>query len=116
MRSPPRIDGRNHPCGNWDCPRGYGTSLCKQTLKSLRATKKSKSLALRLALRHSRAVTGRPCKPDDDMKRIWKLLLPDTPFPACGVSEGSEADAVDKKEPARDSDTASPVKRATPRR
>jgi len=64
----------------------------------------------------ARAVTGRPCKPDDDMKRIWKLLLPDTPFPACGVSEGSEADAVDKKEPARDSDTASPVKRATPRR
>jgi len=27
----------------------------------------------------------RPCRADADVKRIWQLLLPDTPFPACGA-------------------------------
>ena len=29
----------------------------------------------------------RPCRADADVKRIWQLLLPDTPFPACGAPE-----------------------------
>ena len=30
----------------------------------------------------------RPCRADADVNRIWQLLLPGTPFPACGVQEG----------------------------
>jgi hypothetical protein len=37
-------------------------------------------------------MTGRPCKPDDDLKGLWRTLL-GTPFPACGIAE--EADAAD---------------------
>jgi hypothetical protein len=33
----------------------------------------------------------RPCKPGADVKRIWQLLLPDTPFPACGTQQNTEA-------------------------
>jgi hypothetical protein len=29
----------------------------------------------------------RPCRADADVKRIWQLLLPDTPFPECGAQE-----------------------------
>ena len=29
----------------------------------------------------------RPCRADADVKRIWQLLLPDTPFPACGAQK-----------------------------
>jgi len=29
---------------------------------------------------------GRPCKPDADLKRLWRTLL-GTPFPACGVAD-----------------------------
>jgi hypothetical protein len=38
-------------------------------------------------------MAGRPCKPDADFKRLWRLLLPSTRFPACGVSESADADA-----------------------
>ena len=37
-------------------------------------------------------MTGRPCRPDSDLKRLWRALL-GTPFPACGIAE--DADAVD---------------------
>jgi hypothetical protein len=30
-------------------------------------------------------MTNRPCKPDSDLRGIWQMLLPDVPFPACGV-------------------------------
>jgi hypothetical protein len=30
-------------------------------------------------------MADRPCKPDADLKRLWRMLLPGTPFPACGV-------------------------------
>jgi hypothetical protein len=33
----------------------------------------------------------RPCKPGTDVKGIWQLLLPDTPFPACGTQEQANA-------------------------
>ena len=34
-------------------------------------------------------MTGRPCKPDSDLKGLWRALL-GTPFPACGIAEDSE--------------------------
>ncbi len=36
-------------------------------------------------------MTGRPCKPGEDVKGLWRLLLPGTPFPACGVAEEDDA-------------------------
>ncbi|MGE5166915.1 MAG: hypothetical protein ACM3IH_23205 [Sphingobacteriales bacterium] len=41
----------------------------------------------------------RPCRTDTDLKRIWRLLLPDTPLPACGVEENADADAGEKAPP-----------------
>lgn len=34
---------------------------------------------------------NRPCRADADVKRIWQLLLPDAPFPACGTQEDNTA-------------------------
>jgi hypothetical protein len=45
-------------------------------------------------LRHIRVMTGRPCRPDADLKRMWRLLLPGTAFPACGVPD--EADTSER--------------------
>jgi len=36
-------------------------------------------------------VAERPCKPGADVKRIWHLLLPDMPFPACGTQDKADA-------------------------
>jgi hypothetical protein len=36
------------------------------------------------------AMASRPCKPDADLKRLWQVLLPSTPFPACGAPEKPE--------------------------
>ena len=38
-------------------------------------------------------MTGRPCNPGSDLHGLWRLLLPGTAFPACGVADNSEADA-----------------------
>jgi hypothetical protein len=35
-------------------------------------------------------MTGRPCKPDADLKGLWRMLL-GTPFPACGIAEDDDA-------------------------
>jgi hypothetical protein len=35
-------------------------------------------------------MSGRPCKPGSDLHGLWRLLLPGTAFPACGLAE--EAD------------------------
>jgi hypothetical protein len=35
----------------------------------------------------------RPCQPSADTKGLWQLLLPQTPFPACGAGEDAAADA-----------------------
>ena len=32
---------------------------------------------------------GRPCKPDNDLKGLWRTMF-GTPFPACGMPERSE--------------------------
>lgn len=37
-------------------------------------------------------MTGRPCKPDADLKGLWRTLL-GTPFPACGIAEDADARA-----------------------
>ncbi len=36
-------------------------------------------------------MASRPCKPDADFKRLWRFLLPDTAFPACGTAAQSAA-------------------------
>ena len=41
-------------------------------------------------------MVGRPCKPDADFERLWRLMLPGTRFPACGTPESSDAAASDK--------------------
>jgi hypothetical protein len=48
-------------------------------------------------------MTGRPCKPGSDLHGLWRLLLPGTPFPACGVPEEADTSArVASAENARD--------------
>jgi hypothetical protein len=37
-------------------------------------------------------MASRPCKPDADLKGLWRTLL-GTPFPACGITEDSESGA-----------------------
>jgi hypothetical protein len=44
-------------------------------------------------------MANRPCRADADLKRIWQLLLPDTPFPACGAQENADADASESAAP-----------------
>jgi len=34
----------------------------------------------------------RPCKPGEDLKRLWRTLLPGTPFPVCGTAPDEEGD------------------------
>lgn len=36
-------------------------------------------------------MTNRHCRADADLKQIWQLLLPDTPFPACGAEDAGAA-------------------------
>jgi hypothetical protein len=39
-------------------------------------------------------MADRPCKPDADLKRLWRMTLPGMSFPACGmpVDFGSATD------------------------
>ena len=41
-------------------------------------------------------MANRPCKPDNDMKRLWQALLPGTPLPACGVAENAKDESAAK--------------------
>jgi hypothetical protein len=36
------------------------------------------------------AMSGRPCNPDSDFKRLWQVLLPNTPLPQCGTPNEPE--------------------------
>jgi len=72
------------------------------------------ALARRDACGHSRVMTGRPCKPSADVKRIWQLLLPDTPFPACGTQ--AKADAGERTAPQGEPLTHAPRNEAPARR
>jgi hypothetical protein len=35
-------------------------------------------------------MTGRPCNPNGDLKRLWQVLLPGTAFPQCGIADNSQ--------------------------
>ena len=52
------------------------------------------ALAPRARLRDIGGMAARPCKPGADMKGLWRLLLPDTPFPACGAPESTDAEGT----------------------
>jgi hypothetical protein len=41
------------------------------------------------------SMIGRPCKPDNDLKGLWRTMF-GTPFPACGMPEESEAAGGDR--------------------
>jgi hypothetical protein len=32
------------------------------------------------------SMANRPCKPDDDLKKLWQSLLPGIAMPACGTA------------------------------
>jgi hypothetical protein len=49
------------------------------------------ALARSLRFAHSVPMTGRPCKPGEDVKSLWRMLLPGTPFPVCGLAEEDDA-------------------------
>jgi hypothetical protein len=38
-------------------------------------------------------MASRPCKLDADLKGLWRVLLPSTPYPACGEPEKSDTAA-----------------------
>jgi hypothetical protein len=38
-------------------------------------------------------MTGRPCRPSEDLKGLWRALLPGTPFPLCGPADAAGAEA-----------------------
>lgn len=33
-------------------------------------------------------MTNRPCNPDSDLKRLWQMMMPGTPMPSCGTTQG----------------------------
>lgn len=49
------------------------------------------ALAPCMARRHIDAMATRPCKPGEDLKGIWRLLLPDTPLPGCEAPANASA-------------------------
>jgi hypothetical protein len=51
-------------------------------------------------------MTGRPCRPGSDLRGLWRLLLPGTAFPACGVAV--EADAATRLPPEPEGDGEAP--------
>ena len=64
---------------------------------------------------HISLMIDRPCKPDADLKRLWQILLPSTPFPACGPPANSSAPAGDNARPATELiDAATPHSKCGP--
>jgi hypothetical protein len=58
---------------------------------------------------HMWAMSGRPCNPGNDFKRLWQTFLGNTPMPQCGTpSDPQTAEA--SKTPAPD---PAPAKQAT---
>jgi hypothetical protein len=43
---------------------------------------------------HIAVMADRTCKPDADLKRLWRTLLGGTPFPVCGTDDVSDAAPV----------------------
>ncbi len=48
-------------------------------------------MARRAQFAHIEPMASRPCRPSDDVKRLWQQLLPGTPFPACADEENANA-------------------------
>jgi hypothetical protein len=42
-------------------------------------------------------MVGRPCKPDPDVNWLWRTLLPNTPLPACNISNEPCSDRIEEK-------------------
>jgi len=54
-------------------------------------------------------MADRPCRPDPDLKALWRMMLPGLSFPACGVPVDfgpTGDDAADKD------DAVSPIRQA----
>jgi hypothetical protein len=47
-------------------------------------------------------MANRPCRADADVKRIWRLLLPDTAFPACGAPAEAGMAANESAKPVKE--------------
>jgi len=47
-------------------------------------------------------MASRPCKPDADLKGLWRTLL-GTPFPACGVASDDASAGGESAEARQDS-------------
>lgn len=46
----------------------------------------------------------RACQPGEDLKQIWRLLLPDTPYPSCETPENAGGQSHEGKTPERADD------------
>jgi hypothetical protein len=53
-------------------------------------------------------MANRPCRTDADLKKIWRLLLPGTPLPACDAPENSAGDAHEDTTPSRPDENPPP--------
>jgi hypothetical protein len=42
-------------------------------------------------------MVGRPCKPDPDVNRLWRTLLPDMPAPSCDMASDRSADPIEER-------------------
>jgi hypothetical protein len=56
----------------------------------------TEALARGYGFAHICFMVGRPCNPDSDLKRLWQFLLPDAPFPQCGLSAETGAASGDE--------------------
>jgi hypothetical protein len=43
-------------------------------------------------------MANRPCKPDDDLKKLWRALMPGVALPACGTGEDAARQAPPRYE------------------
>jgi hypothetical protein len=59
----------------------------------------AESLVRRADFVHILQMIDRPCRANADLKRIWQLLLPDTPFPACAAPADADAAASENSAP-----------------
>jgi len=53
-------------------------------------------------------VANRPCRTDADLKKIWQLLLPGTPLPACDAPENSTGEEREDATPSRSDEKPRP--------
>lgn len=54
------------------------------------------AMALARCFAHIDPMASRPCRPSVDVKGLWQVFLPGTPFPSCGVAEEAETDSAQR--------------------